>query len=129
MAELEHRVLQLEVAAPSNIAATGPVTVNYSIEGPRVPVPFPSGGESSSTRSEPRGESGRDRLRIQSRIYLVFKDFHGQVYDPVKVCHSFSEAKPLVKPDGYLGDSILIVWPTPREAKLCTREAGIRWPA
>ena len=30
-----------------------------------------------------RGLSGRERLAQQSRIYLLFKDFGGQIYDPV----------------------------------------------
>lgn len=76
-----------------------------------------------------RGESGRDRLRLQSRIYLIFQDFQGRRYDPVRICHSFAEARPLVKPDGYLGESILLGWPTQWEARLCCREAGIAWPS
>lgn len=75
-----------------------------------------------------RGESGREKIKLQSRLYLVFRDFRGTIYNPVRVCNTFSECKALVKPDGHCGDSIFLGWPTQWEAKLCAREAGVAWP-
>lgn len=71
-----------------------------------------------------RGESGRDQVKLQSKLYQVFRDFRGELYNPVRVCHTFAECKRLVKPDGYCGG-----WPSQWEAKLCAREAGIAWPS
>lgn len=76
-----------------------------------------------------RGESGRDRVKLQSRIYLVFRDFRGTVYNPVKVCNTFGEVKHLVKPDGHAGDSVFLGLPSLWEARLCAREAGVTWPS
>ena len=43
---------------------------------------------------EHRGSSGRDRLNLSSRIWLVFRNYRGQVFtQPCKLFHRFAEAK------------------------------------
>ena len=76
-----------------------------------------------------RGESGRERIKLQSRVYILVRDLQGQVYDPVRVFRSFSALKPLVKEGGQCGDSIFIGLPTVWEAKLSVATAGLQWPA
>ncbi len=77
---------------------------------------------------EQRGTSGRDRLRLSSRYYILFRDIGGRVYDPVQVHHSFLTIKPLVKRGNDLGRSVFIGWPTLWEARRCTLAAGFAWP-
>ena len=64
-----------------------------------------------------RGSSGRDKVRIPSRIYVLVRDLSGRVYDPVEVYHSFSDLRPKVKAGSSAGNSIFIGFPTEWEAK------------
>eukprot|EP00438_Fugacium_kawagutii_P018100 Skav210874 [mRNA] locus=scaffold1173:118408:120490:+ [translate_table: standard] len=77
-----------------------------------------------SLNGDHRGTSGRERLRLQSRIYVLFRDHSGRCYNPVRVFETFSALQPLVKPRGDPGDSIFIGFPTKWEAKICSEEAG-----
>ena len=76
-----------------------------------------------------RGESGRDQIKLQSRVYILCRDLHGRVYNPVQVHRSFSTLRPLVKEGGQCGDSIFIGVPTIWEAKVSVAAAGLSWPA
>lgn len=78
---------------------------------------------------EHRGASSRDRIKLQSRVYILCKDFSGRIYNPVRVFHSFSAVKPLVKVDGECGNSVFVGLPTVWEAKVAVRAAGLNWPA
>lgn len=61
-------------------------------------------------RGEPRGDSGRSRVKLQARHYVVIRSFLGEVYtNPVRVFTSFSEVRSLVAEGGHshqFGDSI-----------------------
>ena len=76
-----------------------------------------------------RGPSGRDRIQSPSRIWLVFKDFNGVLYQPVKVCRSWGECKALVKRNEDVGDSIFVGLPSEREACRVAGVSGVGWPA
>ena len=75
-----------------------------------------------------RGESGRDRIHLPSRIWLVFRDYSGVVYSPVKVCRSFSDCKRLVKRGEDCGDSVFVGLPSEREACRVAGQTGVGWP-
>eukprot|EP00435_Cladocopium_sp_Y103_P045962 s453_g13.t1 len=56
-----------------------------------------------------RGESGRDRIKgLQSRIYIVVRDYDRRVYNPPLLLKTFTEVKNYCKRDGSCGDSIFI---------------------
>lgn len=73
-------------------------------------------------------ESGRSKNKLGSRFWLVFKDFDGTECNPVRVFNAWNKAKPLVKREGELGNSLCIGMPTIREAQIVVAEAGKRWP-
>ena len=77
---------------------------------------------------ELRGTSGRERVRLSSRVYLLLRDFQGNVYPTARVFRSWAAIQPLVKPHGYCGDSVFIGWPSLWEAKVCCEAAGHTWP-
>eukprot|EP00438_Fugacium_kawagutii_P029606 Skav235420 [mRNA] locus=scaffold924:200484:200957:+ [translate_table: standard] len=79
----------------------------------------------------PRGDSGRSKVRLQNRIFVVVRTFAGDIHrDPVLVFTQFSEAKKLVcHPDcASFGDSIFSGFPSKWEAQLAVSTAGFSWP-
>lgn len=81
----------------------------------------------------PRGESGRNRIRLQSRIYVVIRTYDGTLHtDPVLVFTQFSRVKALVAEGGQgnqFGDSVFAGFASQWEAKRSVEEAGFTWPA
>lgn len=75
-----------------------------------------------------RGTSGRERLRLPSRVYILAKDIFGVEYEPVRIFRSFAAIQPLVKQGFSCGDSCFIGLLTIWEAKECVRAAGLTWP-
>eukprot|EP00438_Fugacium_kawagutii_P003414 Skav211328 [mRNA] locus=scaffold3120:24503:26814:+ [translate_table: standard] len=64
-----------------------------------------------------RGVSGRNRIRLASRVWLVFRTIRGVVHrDPCKVFHRFSEVKELCFDQNEPGDSVFVGLPSLREA-------------
>ena len=76
-----------------------------------------------------RGTSGREKLRVSSRLYLLLRDHSGVLYNPAQLHRSWASIKPLVKPAGDCGTSVFIGWPTIQESKICCEAAGVTWPA
>lgn len=77
-----------------------------------------------------RGSSGRDKLKLGSRVYILVRDIRGTVYNPVQIHRAFSSLSPLVKDSqGTFGDSIFVGLPTLWEAKLAVQAASLSWPA
>lgn len=70
-----------------------------------------------SLRGEHRGTSGRDQIPLKNRVWLVFRDIAGTEFRPVRVYHTFAEAKALVKRGSDSGDSIYVGLPSEREAR------------
>eukprot|EP00438_Fugacium_kawagutii_P029903 Skav200720 [mRNA] locus=scaffold2650:194332:201147:- [translate_table: standard] len=140
LAELSARVLVLETSGQT---ASPRVTVNY-LGSPLNSPGHPSSAPSSAAAGEPvpdqeraeaarsigaflrrslagehRGESGRDRIKLQSRVYILCKDLAGNVYNPVRIYRTFSAIKPLVKEaNNTCGDSIFIGLPSLWEARI-----------
>ena len=78
---------------------------------------------------EHRGNSGRERVALSSRYYLVLRDLQGRVYqDPVLVFNRFTPVKRLCQEGRNWGDSIFIGAPTIREGQIAALAAGLTWP-
>ena len=76
-------------------------------------------------RGELRGLSGRERINLQSRIYLVVRDIQGQVHDPPLVFDRWKRCAEVVIIGKDSGDSIYIGRPTKTEARIALSEAGL----
>ena len=80
---------------------------------------------------KPRGDSGRGRIRLQNRIYVVVRTYQLEVHtNPVIVLDKFSEVKKLVchpEADAF-GDSVFCGFPSQWEARLAVATAGFKWP-
>lgn len=76
----------------------------------------------------PRGPSGRDRLRLQNRYYLVFADFNGEQLEEPVFTERFSEIKDIVKRGNSAGASVFIGLPTLWESKIVFQTVGIPLP-
>ena len=73
----------------------------------------------------PRGSSGRDRILLSSRVWLVIRDYERVVRDRALIFHRFSDCKPLVKREQCLGDSIFVGLPSLRELRVVARVAVV----
>ena len=76
-----------------------------------------------------RGSSGRDRLRLQNRYYLICKDFYGTVFEEPIFCSSFTEVRNQCKRGSDCGASLFVGFATLWEARIATLEAGISFAA
>lgn len=74
-----------------------------------------------------RGPSGRDRIPLQSRFWVVVRGIDNREYDPPLVFSSWSSAKGLVKIGAQTGDSIFYGVPSKREAQISVEAAGLSW--
>ena len=76
------------------------------------------------------GSSGRHKLSLKSRLYIIVKDRSGILYtNPVKIERTWRSARALVEKEGSFGDSIFVGLPSEREAKEAVLEAGFHWPS
>jgi hypothetical protein len=76
-----------------------------------------------------RGSSGRERINLPSRLWIIVRDFSGQIYTPVKVVRSWSSCKVLCKPsNNECGDSVFVGVPLEREARRVVAAAQLEWP-
>lgn len=80
-------------------------------------------------RGEHHGASGRERISLANRVWLVFRDYEGLNYEPVRVCKTWSLCHGLVKRGHDTGDSVFVGLPSLREAQAVTAAAGVGWPA
>lgn len=72
-----------------------------------------------------RGPSGRERVNLQSRVYLVVRDIQGQVHNPPLVFDSWRQCSEVVIREKQAGDSIYIGLPTKTEARIALTAAGL----
>ena len=80
-------------------------------------------------RGDFRGSSGRDRLRLQSRHYVVAKGFEGETYEPVKVLDSFSQVRAICKRDYSCGQAVFLGFATKWELRIALEEGEFERPA
>ena len=76
-----------------------------------------------------RGTSGRDLNPLPSRLWLVARDFEGQIYSPIRVFKSWGSCRNLCKRYEDPGDSVFVGVPSEREARRVVIAAGLDWPA
>lgn len=126
-----------EASAP----ASAPASTASVVSG----TPAPEGGQSWSERERiarevgqflrralegsPRGTSGRDRIRVASRLYIICRDIQGTCYNPPVVCSRFSRVKELCFRGSEVGDSVFIGLPSQREVTVCLEAARLQVPA
>ena len=80
-------------------------------------------------QGQPRGLSGRERVDLASRVYVLVRDFEDKIYDPVRVFNRWGDIKPLVSRSGnQLGDSVFAGFPTVQEAQIAVSSANLIWP-
>ena len=79
---------------------------------------------------EYRGQSGRNRITLASRIYLIFRDKAGNEFlNPVRVESAFSRVKSACFEGGQAASSSVFVGlPSQREGRIVVATAGGRWP-
>ena len=75
-----------------------------------------------------RGASGRDQLRLSSRVWIVARDYSGVESNPVLVFNAFHKCKGFVKRGEDCGQSLFVGLPSQREAKIVVARAGLDWP-
>lgn len=75
------------------------------------------------------GASGRDEIDLPSRVWVVFRSYGGEVFDPVRVFHRFALCKDIVKVRGDCGPSVFIGLPSEREARRVVQGTGRAWPS
>lgn len=80
-------------------------------------------------RGENRGTSGRERLVLASRIWLVEdRSIDGEEFRPLRVFRTFGACKALVKRGHICGDSVFVGLPSEREARRVAAISGLGWP-
>ena len=77
----------------------------------------------------PRGSSGRDRLRLQNRCYIIIADFHGRPLQEVAVVSAFADVKRICKQGSDCGQAIFVGLPTRWEAKVALQAGDFELPA
>jgi hypothetical protein len=80
-------------------------------------------------RGEPRGLSGREKISLASRFYIVVRDFDLVNYNPPRVFSSWGEAKTLTHRLGQPGDSIFVGVPSRAEVRAVCAAADLETPA
>ena len=76
----------------------------------------------------PKGKSGRDRVSLPSRLYIVVRSVGREVHNPPKIFYKWSAAKPWVSVRGDLGDNIFVGLPSEAEAIEAVRAGGFSLP-
>lgn len=120
-----------DLTAASGLAAEAPVSpVDPSDqEGRRVLAEQIGRFLGRAARGENRGSSGRDRLRLSNRCYLIIADFEGVRLDPPIYTQQFSEVRSRCKRGPACGNSIFVGLPSRWEAEVAARESGLPLPA
>ena len=75
-----------------------------------------------------RGTSGRDRLRLQNRLYLIFSNFEGIALVPPLYVDRFSEVRRICKRGSDCGRAVFVGVAAQWEAEIVFREAGFHPP-
>lgn len=137
--QLELRVNQLESERSESVfelvtdtasvplPASEPSSSSASVSSSRVLVLEQIGGWiKTCLEGRRRGLSGREKLSEGNSVYLVFRGFSGQTFNPVRVFTRYAEVLPVVKPSGDIGDSIFIGLPSFEDARIVAAAAGVR---
>ena len=74
-----------------------------------------------------RGLSGRERVKLASRVYIVARTFEGRDLCPPVVANTFAQVTHLCKREGQLGESVCVGLPSLAEAQIAVETAGLVW--
>lgn len=80
-----------------------------------------------SLAGDHRGESGRSRLPIGSKYWLVIRSYEGDEFNPVRVYGQWSSAKVLTKRGDHLGQSVFIGLPSLGDVGRVVESGGFDW--
>ena len=115
-------------AAPSSTACEGVRTAGLSAL--RVEVAEEVGAFlGRAVRGEHRGNSGRSRVNLSSRVYIVLAGFDGRVLEEPLLFSNFGAARELCLRGPDSGNSIFVGLPSQAEAAIALCVAGFAWPA
>ena len=125
--------------SPTPSARPGPTTPSLSAtsHGARLPQTWAEREEICdgiaaflvrALRGENRGPSGRERLVLSSRIWIVARSIDGEEFRPLRVFRCFAACKALVKRGQSCGDSVFVGLPSEREARRVAAISGLGWP-
>lgn len=113
-------------AGPSTAAATAAA----SLSAERIKVAEGIGAwVRRCLRAEPRGLSGREKVPLASKFYLVVRTFDQVVHNPPLVFSSWAEAKAVCYNRGQPGDSIFVGLPSKAEVRVVITTALLELPA
>ena len=77
---------------------------------------------------EHRGTSGRDKISLASKFYIVVAPYSGEVFSKVRVYSKFAPVKELCKRGPDPGRSVFVGLPSQWEVSVALQAAGIPWP-
>ena len=99
----------VSVAAVSGVTAGGLIEVRTEDVSARLELARECGRFlTRALAGDYRGGSGRDRLRLASRVYVVLATFSGERCIPPKVLFNFAEVKKLCKSGPHCGRSVFL---------------------
>lgn len=81
-----------------------------------------------SVSGQPRGTSGRDRLSLQNRCYVVVADFAGVLQQPPRFYSAFAPVRDQCKRGSDCGSSSFVGFATKWEARVALRAGGFALP-
>eukprot|EP00435_Cladocopium_sp_Y103_P040017 s110_g10.t2 len=115
------RGLDFEVvsSAPSASAAPASALPAESLPADRAEIAAEIGKwVGKALKGQRRGLSGREKIALQSRLYLVFRDIQGRDHNPPLFFSTWKETKDLCSLRGQLGDSLFVGLPSKAEARI-----------
>ena len=75
------------------------------------------------------GPCPRQLQPLRSRVWVAYRDHAGEDLRPVLASKAYSTILAFIAVGTDLGLSVSLGWPSEREAKICTEEAGCVWPS
>ena len=73
------------------------------------------------------GPSGRDKIALPNRVYVVCRDIEGKLYNPPLVLERFYEVRNICKRGTGFGSSVFVGLPSKWEARVAVEAASLRW--
>ena len=117
-------------AAPSSAPQPAPSTAQGITEEESRAIAREIGGFfARALAGQFRGQSGRNRNPLKTRLYVVVRGASGEEFRPPILCQTLSEVRGYCEEDGQLRDSIFCGFPAAWEAKLACEAAGLPLPA
>ncbi len=81
-----------------------------------------------ASRGDFRGTSGRDRLKVANRCYIIVKDFGGNLLQPPLFTEEFATVRRTCKKGSSCGSAVFVGLATTWEAKIAAENTGLPLP-